>query len=197
MPEMTALQGRTRDINIVEGIGAEWDKVGTALLDDKDGTIIPAIARDCGYKSECINMEILRRWIQGKGIPDRTWKGILCVLRNVRCISLADSVDEVLTEEEAEQGKPSTDAHTHARTHARMHTRTRTHTRTHTHTHACTHVCMHAQVRMHACTHTHTCTLTHTHTDTHACTHVCTHAHTHTHTHTHTRIRTHVRTHTK
>ena len=133
MLEMTALQGRTRDINIVEGIGAEWDMVGTALLDDKDGTIIPAIARDCGYKSECINTEILRRWIKGKGIPDRTWKGLLCVLRNVRCISLADSVKDILTEEEAEQGKPST----HTRTHARMHTCL------YTHTHTCTHACMH------------------------------------------------------
>ena len=105
MPEMTALQGRTRDINIVEGIGAGWDKVGTALLDDKYGTIIPAIAQDCVYKSERINTEILRRWIQGEGIPDRTWKGLLSVLRSVRHIALADSVEEALTEEEAEQGK--------------------------------------------------------------------------------------------
>ena len=101
MPEMTALQGRTRDINIVEGIGAEWDMVGTALLDDKDGTIIPAIARDCGYKSERINMEILRRWIQGRGIPDHTWRGLLGVLRSMHCITLADSVEEALTAEEA------------------------------------------------------------------------------------------------
>ena len=101
MPEMTALQGRIRAVNIVEGIGAEWDKVGTALLDDKDGTIIPAIAREHGNNAECINTEILRRWIQGKGIPDRTWKGLLCVLRSVRRNTLADDVEEVLTEEEA------------------------------------------------------------------------------------------------
>ena len=75
--------------------------VGTALLDDKDGTIIPAIARDCGYKSECINTEILRRWIQGKGIPNRTWKGLLCALRSVRRNTLADDIEEALTEEEA------------------------------------------------------------------------------------------------
>ena len=90
----------------MEGIGAEWDKVGTALLDDKDGTIIPAIARDCGYKSECINTEILRCWIQGKGVPDRTWKGLLCVLRSVRRNTLADDVEEVLTEEEATDPPP-------------------------------------------------------------------------------------------
>ena len=106
MPEMTTLQGRTRNINIVEGIGAEWDKVGTALLDDKDGTIIPAIAREYGNNAERINMEILRRWIQGKGIPDRTWKGLLCVLRRVRRNMLANSVEEALTEEEATAPPP-------------------------------------------------------------------------------------------
>ena len=128
----------------MEGIGAEWDNVGTALLDDKDGTIIPAIAREHGNNAERINTEILRRWIQGKGIPDRTWKGLLCVLRNVRCISLADSVDEVLTEEEAEQGKPSTHVHTHTHihthTHAHMHTHMYVRTHTHTHTHVRAHV---------------------------------------------------------
>ena len=106
MPEMTALQGRTQDINIVEGIGAEWDKVGTALLDDKDGTIIPAIALEHGNNAERINTEILRRWIQGNGIPDRTWKGLLCVLRRVRRNMLANSVEEALTEEEATAPPP-------------------------------------------------------------------------------------------
>ena len=101
MPEMTALQGRTRDINIVEGIGADWDKVGTALLDDKDGTIIPAIAREHGNNAERINTEILRRWIQGKGILDYTWMGLLGVLRSMHRITLADSVEEALTAEEA------------------------------------------------------------------------------------------------
>ena len=78
--------------------------VGTALLDDRDGTIIPAIAIEYGNNSERINMEILRRWIQGKGIPDCTWRGLLGVLR-MHCTSLAVSVEEALTAEEADQGK--------------------------------------------------------------------------------------------
>ena len=99
MPEMTALKGRTRDINIVEGIGAKWDNVGTALLDDTYGTIIPAIALEHSNNAERINREILRRWIQGEGIPDRTWKDLLCVLRSVHRNTLADMVEETLTEE--------------------------------------------------------------------------------------------------
>ena len=80
--------------------------VGTTLLDDKDGTIIPAIAQQYANNTEFINMEILRRWLQGKGIPDCTWRGLLGVLR-VHCVVLAKRIEEVLTAaaEEAEQGK--------------------------------------------------------------------------------------------
>ena len=88
----------------MEGIGVKSMMVGTALLEDRDGTIIPAIAQQYVNNSERINMEILRRWIQGKGIPDRTWRGLLGVLR-VHCAALAESVEEALTAEEADQGK--------------------------------------------------------------------------------------------
>ena len=104
MSQLTALQGKTRHIDIVEGIGVKWAKVGTTLLDDRDGTIIPAIAHQHGNNVELINMDILGRWLQGKGIPDRTWHGLLGVLR-VHCVSLAERVEEALTAEEAEQGK--------------------------------------------------------------------------------------------
>ena len=104
MPELTALQSKIQHINIVEGIGVKWMMVGTTLLDDKDGTIIPAIAQQYGNNAELINMEILRCWIQGKGIPDRTWRGLLGALK-LHCLVLAESVEKVLMTEEAEQGK--------------------------------------------------------------------------------------------
>ena len=106
MPELTALQGRTQHINIVEGIGVEWMMVGTTLLDDKDGAIVPAIAQQYANNTKFIILEILRRWLQGKGIPDRTWRGLLCVLR-MYCRNLAESVEEALTAEKVEQGKSS------------------------------------------------------------------------------------------
>ena len=104
MPELISLLGRTRHINIVEEIGVKCMMVGTILLDDQDGTIIPPIAQMCGNNVQCINMEILGRWLQGKGIPDCSWRGLLSVLR-VHCRALAESVEEVLIADEAEQGK--------------------------------------------------------------------------------------------
>ena len=99
MPELTALQGRTETINIVRRIGVQWTMVGTTLLDDKDGTIIPAIADQHGNNADRINMDILGRWIRGEGILDHSWRGLLGVLR-VHCgEALAQSVEEVLIEQ--------------------------------------------------------------------------------------------------
>ena len=55
-----------------------------------------------------INIEILSRWVQGQGIVDRTWHGLLGVLK-LHCKELAESVQEALTvdpEEEATDSKP-------------------------------------------------------------------------------------------
>ena len=99
MPELTALQGRTETINIVRRIGVQWTMVGTTLLDDKDGTIIPAIADQHVNNADRINMDILGRWIRGEGKPDCSWQGLLGVLR-VHCgEALAQSVEEVLIEQ--------------------------------------------------------------------------------------------------
>ena len=101
MSELTALPGRTRHINILEGIGAKWDMVGATLLDDRDGAIIEAIARQYGNNAELINQKIMRRWLQERGIPNPTWRGLLGVLRMHQRAALAESIEEALTGEEA------------------------------------------------------------------------------------------------
>ena len=74
------------------------------MLDDKDYTTVPAIAEQYGNNAQRINMEILGRWLRGEGMSDRSWRGLLGVLR-VHCRALADRVEEALMAEEAEQGK--------------------------------------------------------------------------------------------
>lgn len=107
MPELIALQGKRESINIAQKISVHWQMVGTALLDDKDGTIVPAIAQTLSNNVDAINMNILTRWVQGKGIADCTWHGLLGVLK-LHCKALAVSVEEALTVEwdrDTEQGK--------------------------------------------------------------------------------------------
>ena len=111
MPELTGLKGKSERINIAKEIGVQWWVVGTALLDDKNGTVTPAIAQQYGNNAELINMEILTRWINGKGMADCTWHGLIGVLKE-HCTALAESVEEVLTEQEVTD-PPSTDQPDH------------------------------------------------------------------------------------
>ena len=101
MPQLIGLQGKNKSINVAEAIGDQWRMVGIALLNDDSGAIVKSIDEEFRGKARNINLEILQRWIRGEGIPDRSWHGLLRVLR-VHCVSLAESVEEALT---AEQGK--------------------------------------------------------------------------------------------
>ena len=111
MPELTGLKGKSERINIAKEIGVQWWVVGIALLDDKNGTVTPAIAQQYGNNAELINMEILTRWINGKGMADCTWHGLIGVLKE-HCTALAESVEEILTEQEVTD-PPSTDQPDH------------------------------------------------------------------------------------
>lgn len=59
MPELVSLQGKMRDINITREIGTGWYEVGTVLLNDTTGAIVPAIDETFRGKVHRINCEIL------------------------------------------------------------------------------------------------------------------------------------------
>ena len=103
MPQLLSFKGKAKRINMAREIGIEWRVVGTVLLDDENGATMPAIAQQFGNNVQDINMEVLSRWLQGKGI-DRTWRALLDALREP-CRALAESVEEALTVE-ATDGEP-------------------------------------------------------------------------------------------
>ena len=108
MTELTAFQGKIEWINIAEQIGSKWKLVRITLLQDRTGNIVSAIGKQYQGDAMEINIEILSRWVQGQGIADRTWRGLLGVLK-LHCKALAESVREGLTvdpEEEATDSKP-------------------------------------------------------------------------------------------
>ena len=105
MLEMIKIQSRQRLINIVEEIGINGIMVGVILLNDLTGSITYAIAQQCKFDKTSINRGVLSEWLQREGIPDRTWRTLLGVLRKSNCAELAKSVEEALTEEEVSQGK--------------------------------------------------------------------------------------------
>ena len=89
---------------MAQEIGVQWRVVGTVLLDDKNGTIIPALAQQFGNNAHDITMEILSRWMQGKGI-ECTWHALIDALKKP-CKTLAKTMKETLTEEEATDIEP-------------------------------------------------------------------------------------------
>ena len=105
MPELLALQGKDKTIDIVEAIGVQWRVVGIHLLNDESGATIKAIAEEFRGNVQAINLEILGRWLQRKGVHACTWRELLEVLRKAHCVKLAESVEEALIAEEVEQGK--------------------------------------------------------------------------------------------
>ena len=106
MPQLLMLQGgNDESINIVKAIGNQWRVVGIVLLNDESGAIVDSIADEFRGNAQNINIEILKCWMRGDGIPDQTWEGLLTVLR-VHCRTLAESVEEALTAEEATDHPP-------------------------------------------------------------------------------------------
>ena len=99
------LRGKHTSINIAEKIGTMWKLVGIALLQDESGCIVSAIKQQYLGNILDINVEILTHWINGQGIEDRTWLGLLGVLR-VHCPALAQSVEEALTADETTDPSP-------------------------------------------------------------------------------------------
>ena len=98
MPILTNFPGKTGYINVATEIGMQYLLVGTGLLNDERGAIVPAIESEHRGNAEQINMDILSRWVQGKGIADRTWRGLVGVLR-VHCPGLAQDIEETLRAE--------------------------------------------------------------------------------------------------
>ena len=74
---------KTRRIDIVQGKGVQWDMVGMTLLDDKDGTKTPAIARKHGNDAKPGHFGLLAiggRYIYLTAHGGDYWcaKGVLC-----------------------------------------------------------------------------------------------------------------------
>ena len=106
MPQLLHFPGRTRTINVAREIGVQYQLVGTALLDDTRGTIVPAILETCHHIIERVNTELLRTWVQDEVIGDRSWHSLIGVLRSSGCEALADDIEEAACSPETGSSSP-------------------------------------------------------------------------------------------
>ena len=98
-------------IHIIERIGANALNLGTLLLNDHTGSIMPAIEQQCHGNVAEMNIQIFMRWLRGEGIEDRSWGRLLHVLRNVNCKALAEEIEEILLTHRPASQVPGTYIH--------------------------------------------------------------------------------------
>ena len=83
-------------IDITKRIGVNWRRVGITLLNDTSGEVVSAIHQQCFGNVDDINLEVMKRWINGEGVGDRSWQRLLHVLRCHDCIALAEEIERCL-----------------------------------------------------------------------------------------------------
>ena len=80
------------DLEVIDTIGAGYERFGIFLLNDKTGSRVEAIEHDC-QKAHRITKKILQEWLEGKGEPP-TWEVLVKTLRRCKLNALACTIQQ-------------------------------------------------------------------------------------------------------
>ena len=92
-------------INILTQIGVHYNVFGPFLLNDDDGSVTDALQKECMRESHAINLEISKKWLQGKGKWPITWATFLRVLKKMDMKALAFHIESSLRGKSSPQGR--------------------------------------------------------------------------------------------
>ena len=81
---MELLSFSDKKVNIAEQIGVNYFKFGIFLLEDSNGIIVKALEKEHLKNAEEINMAILQRWLEGKGVKPVTWSTLVSALQSIK-----------------------------------------------------------------------------------------------------------------
>eukprot|EP00731_Ephydatia_muelleri_P033973 Em0043g17a len=73
-----------KGVNIIEQIGINYLHFGIFLLEDSNGAIVEALENEHLKNAERINLAILLKWLDGKGVKPVTWSTLVTVLQKIR-----------------------------------------------------------------------------------------------------------------
>ena len=93
-------------MDLAEEIGADYEKFGTLLLEDKNGNKVKNIEVSKHDPVE-ITVEILKKWLQGKGRKPATWQTLVKCLRDTDLNTVADKVGRLLQQHKDSNRTPS------------------------------------------------------------------------------------------
>ena len=96
MPELLTFPNKGGKVSIPQEIGAYYQKFGILLLNDNDGRKVDAIVEG-KENTEEINLEILKRWLQGDGLQPGTWRTLIQVLWDSQLNTLAEHIQDVIS----------------------------------------------------------------------------------------------------
>eukprot|EP00731_Ephydatia_muelleri_P018669 Em0011g709a len=80
----TGVEMEDKGVNIIEQIGINYLHFGIFLLEDSNGAIVEALENEHLKNAERINLAILRKWLDGKGVKPVTWSTLVTVLQKIR-----------------------------------------------------------------------------------------------------------------
>lgn len=80
---------------IPQTIGTKYKKFGIILLNDSDGRTVDTISTNEKGDAEDINIEILKRWVQGAGRQPATWRTLVQVLKLSGLRALAKEIEDI------------------------------------------------------------------------------------------------------
>ena len=68
-------------LNMAVQVGVKYDKFGVFLLEDT--VVVEALEVEHMKNAERINIAILKKWLQGKGVKPVTWSTLVSALKNI------------------------------------------------------------------------------------------------------------------
>ena len=97
LPELLSFPTHSGEpINIITKVGVNYEMLGTLLLKDNDGSIMPTITFECNRNTTLITTEVLRRWLRGAGKQPVTWRTLTDSLKSIGLSPLASSIEHSL-----------------------------------------------------------------------------------------------------
>lgn len=81
LPELLSFSDRK--VNIAEQIGVKYLEFGILLLEDSNGAIVKSLENERHWNAKQINLAILQKWLDGKGVKPVTWSTLVTVLQNI------------------------------------------------------------------------------------------------------------------
>ena len=96
LPEMLTFSDKSgKTASIPQRIGTKYKKFGIILLNDSDGRTVDTISTNEEGDTEDINIEILKRWVQGAGRQPATWRTLVQVLKLSGLCALAEEIENI------------------------------------------------------------------------------------------------------